>query len=91
MTVLPESELSHVVADSPFIELNCPFTLYEALKMALLLPLVPLRIVVGGLALVAIAVINSIAAWQWPLDKPLTPMRRKLVLFSKELVLVTLW
>jgi hypothetical protein len=77
--------------NSPFIELGCPFTLYEAIKMLLILPLVPLRLVIGGLALVAISVINSVTVWKWPLEKPLTPWRRRVVLLSKELVLVTLW
>ncbi|GLC72510.1 hypothetical protein PLESTF_001258800 [Pleodorina starrii] len=85
------SEFPEGLADSPFVELGCPFTLYEAFKMALLLPLLPLRLAFGGLALVAIATINSLAAWNWPLDTPLTPWRRRVVLLSKELVLVVLW
>ncbi|EFJ39592.1 hypothetical protein VOLCADRAFT_100782 [Volvox carteri f. nagariensis] len=59
--------------------------------MALLLPLLPLRIAIGGLALVAIAIINSLAAWNWPPEVPLTPWRRRIVVLSKELVVITLW
>ncbi|GIL87534.1 hypothetical protein Vretimale_14747 [Volvox reticuliferus] len=79
------------VAASPFIELGCPFNLYEAFKMLLLLPLLPFRLAIGGLALVAVALINSLVVRNWPLEKPLTPWRRRAVLFSKELVLITLW
>ncbi|GLI63753.1 hypothetical protein VaNZ11_006826 [Volvox africanus] len=79
------------VESSPFIELGCPFTLYGALKMLFLLPLLPFRLAIGGLALVTIAVTNSLVIWNWPLEKPLPPWRRRVVLLSKELVLVTLW
>ncbi|PNW78002.1 hypothetical protein CHLRE_10g460350v5 [Chlamydomonas reinhardtii] len=77
--------------DSPFLELGCPFTAYEALKMLLLLPWVPLRLCLGGAALVALAVINSAAAWGVPPDQPLPAWRRNVVLASKELVGVVLW
>lgn len=76
------------VQNSPFLELRCPFTAYEALKMVLLLPLLLPRVLVGVGAIALIAAINSCVAWNWPVDRPLTPWRRRLVLASKELVFV---
>ncbi|KAG2433324.1 hypothetical protein HXX76_008390 [Chlamydomonas incerta] len=77
--------------DSPFVELGCPFTAYEAAKLLILLPWVPLRLGLGGAALVLIAVINSTVAWGVPCDQPLPAWRRNVVLAAKELVGVVLW
>lgn len=79
------------VRSSPFIELKTPFTAYEAFKMVLLLPLVPIRLLVAVLACSVIAVINTFAASNWPLTKPLPKARRDWVLFSKEIFIVALW
>lgn len=79
---------SYNTKDSPFLELRCPFTALEGLQMAIMLPLLPFRLAIGGGALVLIALVNSFAAYNWPVDKPLTPWRRRLVLASKELVWV---
>ena len=77
--------------NSPFLELRTPFTAYEAFKMLLLLVLVPLRLVVCVLAVSVIAIINTIAAWNSSLDKPLPKSRRSWVLLSKEIFVVVLW
>lgn len=79
------------VRSSPFLELQTPFTAYEAFKMVVLLPLVPLRILIAVLACSVVAIINTCAAWGWPVDKPLTAKRRAWVLFSKEFLVVALW
>ena len=68
---------------SPFLELSSPFTAYEAIKLLLLLPLLPLRLIVGC---AVICIINSLAAWGVEEGEPLSAWRRRLVLASKELL-----
>lgn len=78
--------------ESPFLDLgSAPFTALEAVKLVLLLPLVVPRVLVGVLVLCLIALINGAAAYNWPVDKPLTPARRRVVLVSKELLAIVFW
>lgn len=79
------------VSDSPFLELQTPFTAYEAFKFVLLLPVAVPRALIGVLAIALVALINSIAAWNWPVNKPLTPRRRAAILWSKELLIIVFW
>lgn len=53
------------VVNSPYLELETPFTLWEAVKMALLLPTVPFRLCIAVAAIVAVALVNSIAIFGW--------------------------
>lgn len=76
------------LSESPFFEFNTPFTAYEAFKFVLLLPLFPIRLLLGALAIALIALINGIAAYNWPVDKPLTPVRRAIVLQSRKLLTI---
>ena len=85
----PAGKLS--ISDSPFLELQAPFTAYEAFKMVLLLPVAIPRAIIGVLAIALVALINSIAAWNWPVNKPLTPRRRAAILWSKELLIIVFW
>lgn len=77
--------------DSPFFEYGTPFTAYEAFKLVLLLPLVPIRVLLGCLAIALIALINGLAAYNWPVDKPLTPKRRSIVLQSRKLLTIVFY
>lgn len=43
------------------------------------------------MALCVIAVINTFAAYNHPIDQPLAPWRRNLILASKELVVIVFW
>ncbi|GFR51156.1 hypothetical protein Agub_g13511 [Astrephomene gubernaculifera] len=77
--------------NSPFLELQTPFTDAEALRMVILLPLMIPRFLIAVLTVSIVAIINTIVAWNWPVDKPLSVKRRALVLWSKELLIVVLW
>ncbi|GLC36238.1 hypothetical protein PLESTB_001365200 [Pleodorina starrii] len=77
--------------DSPFLELRTPFSNTEACRMVILLVLVPVRLLIAVLACCIVAVINTLAAWNWPVAQPLTERRRAWVLFSKEFLIVVLW
>lgn len=76
---------------SPFIELQSPFTVVEALKMLLLLPTVFPRVLIGVLTLLIIAFVNSLAIVGCDLNAPLPPRNRQLCLYSKELLLVVFY
>ncbi|PNW83324.1 hypothetical protein CHLRE_05g248150v5 [Chlamydomonas reinhardtii] len=77
--------------NSPFIELKTPFGDSEAWRMAIMLPLVIPRMLIMVCAFAVVALINTLAAWNWPVDKPLPASRRAWVLFSKEFMVVSLW
>lgn len=79
------------VEDVPFIELTTPFSTYEAIKMILLLPLVPIRATLGVLAFCLMTLVNMVAAYGCANDQPLSPWRRQLVLWGKELLIGTIW
>ena len=83
---------SYSVHDSPFFELNCPFTTYEAVKMVLLLPLVPLRLLLVLVGVCTMALLCSLACiGGLGQDQPLPIQRRRLVLLGKEALQLTLW
>lgn len=67
------------VLNSPFLELSTPFTLWEAVKMALLLVTVPPRLLVALVALSIQAFLSIVAMFNWPDDQPLPPSRYMIV------------
>lgn len=79
------------VEDVPFFELTTPFNTYELVKMIVLLPLVPIRLVIMVLSFSLMAFINAAAAYGCPIDQPLSAPRRQMVLWSKELLAITFW
>eukprot|EP00798_Chlamydomonas_sp_ICE-L_P011193 gene11193-18810_t len=77
------------IEDSPFVELDRPFTAYEAFKMVVLLPLAIPRALIGCLALVLIALINVLAVLGCgDIEAPMPAWRRRIILASKELLVV---
>ncbi|PNG81818.1 hypothetical protein TSOC_015356, partial [Tetrabaena socialis] len=76
---------------SPFLELRTPFSDAEAFRMVLLLVFFPIRMAIAVWAVSVVAIINTWAAWGWPVDKPLTAERRAWVLYSKEFLVIVLW
>eukprot|EP00879_Flechtneria_rotunda_P030301 GHRR01032921.1.p1 GENE.GHRR01032921.1~~GHRR01032921.1.p1 ORF type:complete len:307 (+),score=47.18 GHRR01032921.1:1-921(+) len=66
-------------AKSPYLELETPFTAWEALKMAILLPTVPFRLFIVVISTVAVSLINSVAIYGCDIDQPLHPWRRRIV------------
>jgi 1-acyl-sn-glycerol-3-phosphate acyltransferase len=70
--------------NSPFLELNAPFTLLELLKLLFVLPLLPLKIAVVLTASLAVGVLNALATNGCDLDHPLPRWRRRLVELSSQ-------
>ncbi|CAD7699234.1 unnamed protein product [Ostreobium quekettii] len=77
--------------NSPFLDLRSPFTAWEKVKMALLIVTVIPRVLLAFLALSCMALLSTLATLHWPLDKPLPPMRRKIVLWSRHFSMVCVW
>lgn len=77
--------------DSPFLELRNPITALEICRIIFLLPLAILRSFIGCSALCVIAAVNTFAAYNHPIDQPLAPWRRSIILASKELVVIVFW
>jgi lysophosphatidylcholine acyltransferase / lyso-PAF acetyltransferase len=67
---------------SPFLVLDAPFTWWEALKLLVVLPLLPLKIGVVLTASLAVGVCNAFAVGRCNLDEPLPRWRRRLVELS---------
>eukprot|EP00775_Hariotina_reticulata_P010920 gene10919-11075_t len=84
MVQVPECLQQYDVVNSPFIELETPFTTWEAIKMVLLLPTVPLRLVICVVSIIMVAIVNSIAIFGCDLEKPLPAWRRRLVEISSQ-------
>mmetsp|Transcript_17337 Transcript_17337/g.29646 ORF Transcript_17337/g.29646 Transcript_17337/m.29646 type:complete len:348 (+) Transcript_17337:126-1169(+) len=76
---LPPHLTDEKLQDSPFLELSRPFTAYEAFKFVLLIPFILPRSFLGCLALVIIAVINSLAVLGADLDQPIPSWRRAII------------
>eukprot|EP00882_Tetradesmus_deserticola_P021779 GHRQ01023577.1.p1 GENE.GHRQ01023577.1~~GHRQ01023577.1.p1 ORF type:complete len:331 (+),score=101.62 GHRQ01023577.1:91-1083(+) len=72
------------VAASPYIDLESPFTLWEGVKMALLLPTVPLRLCICVTSIILVAIANSIAIAGCDLSRPLPCWRRRMVELSSQ-------
>jgi 1-acyl-sn-glycerol-3-phosphate acyltransferase len=70
---------------SPFLVLDAPFTLWEAAKFALLLPLLPLKLAVILAAALAVGVANAAAVGACDLALPLPRWRRLAVAASSRL------
>lgn len=75
------------VPSSPFLELERPFTSYEAFKLVLLLPLMIVKLIIGVGTLCLIALLNSLAAMGNADDQPLSPARRQVILFTSRYLL----
>ncbi|KAF6265277.1 hypothetical protein COO60DRAFT_1623935 [Scenedesmus sp. NREL 46B-D3] len=80
----PKTTVLYDVANSPFIDLGSPFTLWEGVKMALLLPTVPLRLCICVTSIILVAIANSVAIAGCDLSKPLPRWRRRLVEISSQ-------
>ncbi|WIA30170.1 hypothetical protein OEZ86_000262 [Tetradesmus obliquus] len=76
--------MKYDVVNSPYIDLESPFTLWEAVKMALLLPTVPLRLCICVISIILVAIANSIAIAGCDLSKPLPRWRRRMVEISSQ-------
>lgn len=70
--------------NSPFIELQTPLTAWEIVKMVVLLPTVPIRLLLIACCIVGVAACNTIAIAGCDLDKPLPRWRRRLVELSSQ-------
>lgn len=70
---------------SPFLVLDAPFTRWEALKFALLLPLLPLKIAFILVAALSVGVLNALAVGSCDLSRPLPRWRRLGVVASSRL------
>ncbi|KAK9835897.1 hypothetical protein WJX74_010493 [Apatococcus lobatus] len=68
---------------SPFLERQTKFTPWEAFKLVLLLPLAIPRIISGLLAVLLLAGMSFVAAYGWPIEKPMPTWRRKIVWHSR--------
>lgn len=90
-TEKPIDRSAYNTLDSPFLDLDSPFTPWEALKMAMLLPLVVPRVLLCVIAMMCLAACSYIAASGCDLTQPLPRWRRRLVLFASCFARVVLW
>ncbi|KAK9807513.1 hypothetical protein WJX72_001238 [[Myrmecia] bisecta] len=87
-----EERLRHYdTKNSPFLELQTPFTTWEAVKVVLLAWTIPLRLFVGILGLLVLAAMSYVAALGWPIDQPFPKWRRELVKASRHCAGVVLF
>eukprot|EP00803_Ostreobium_quekettii_P008157 evm.model.scf_3012.1 EVM.evm.TU.scf_3012.1 scf_3012:3275-11455(+) len=77
--------------NSPFLDLQSPFTAWEKVKMALMIVTVIPRALLGLIALSCMALMSTVATLGWPLDKPLPPERRRIVLLSRHFAMFCIW
>ncbi|MEW5313605.1 MAG: hypothetical protein WDW38_005160 [Sanguina aurantia] len=88
---IPPEPTRYDLHDSPFLELRNPLTAFDVCRIIFLFPIAIVRSFIGCMALCVIAAINTFAAYNHPIDQPLAPWRRNLILASKELVVVVFW
>eukprot|EP00878_Enallax_costatus_P033598 GHUV01037130.1.p1 GENE.GHUV01037130.1~~GHUV01037130.1.p1 ORF type:complete len:117 (+),score=8.54 GHUV01037130.1:244-594(+) len=74
-----EEKRLYDVHNSPFVELETPFTVWEAVKMIILLPTVPVRLFIIFVLTIAVSIVNSLAIYGCDLEKPLPHWRRRVV------------
>ncbi|GBF97219.1 lysophosphatidylcholine acyltransferase [Raphidocelis subcapitata] len=70
--------------NSPFIELQTPLTAWEIVKIVIMLPTIPFRILFIACCVFGVAVCNTIAIWGCDLERPLPRWRRRLVELSSQ-------